>query len=229
MSKKQTKNSHFIPSPFPAVTEYENTFIKVWNDNTAEAVSEVLKYLAKETAFAIKNDIVIEKGLKEDLKTAEQEVELHPSNSQIESGNYKKGHVIIDGLYITIENPKGSYRSGVDDNGKSWKVKMNNTYGYFKGTKGKDGDHIDCFLGNNLESDKIFVIDQFLNNKFDEHKVMVGFNDKKAAKEAYLSNYSKGWNGLKNITEVSKEDFKKWLSVKTKKQKPYKEYTQNDI
>ena len=23
--------SHFIPSPFPAVTQYENAFIKVWN------------------------------------------------------------------------------------------------------------------------------------------------------------------------------------------------------
>ena len=52
--KKQTKNSHFIPSPFPAVTEYENTFVKEWNKNTAEAVAEVLKYMAQETASAIK-------------------------------------------------------------------------------------------------------------------------------------------------------------------------------
>ena len=52
--KKQTKNSHFIPSPFPAVTEYENTFVKEWNKNTAEAVAEVLKYMAQATASAIK-------------------------------------------------------------------------------------------------------------------------------------------------------------------------------
>jgi hypothetical protein len=54
MAKKETKNSHFIPSPFPAVTEYENTFVKEWNKNTAEAVAEVLKYMAQATASAIK-------------------------------------------------------------------------------------------------------------------------------------------------------------------------------
>jgi len=54
MAKKETKNSHFIPSPFPAVTEYENTFVKEWNENTAEAVAEVLKYMAQATASAIK-------------------------------------------------------------------------------------------------------------------------------------------------------------------------------
>lgn len=54
MAKKQTKDSHFIPSPLPAVTEYENTFVKVWNENTANAVAEVLKYMAQATASAIK-------------------------------------------------------------------------------------------------------------------------------------------------------------------------------
>lgn len=54
MAKKETKHSHFIPSPFPAVTEYENTFVKEWNKNTAEAVAEVLKYIAQATASAIK-------------------------------------------------------------------------------------------------------------------------------------------------------------------------------
>ena len=54
MAKKETKNSHFIPSPFPTVTEYENTFVKGWNKNTAEAVAEVLKYMAQATASAIK-------------------------------------------------------------------------------------------------------------------------------------------------------------------------------
>lgn len=54
MAKKETKHSHFIPSPFPVVTEYENTFVKSWNENTANAVAEVLKYMAQATASAIK-------------------------------------------------------------------------------------------------------------------------------------------------------------------------------
>lgn len=53
MSKKQTKESHFIPSEFPAVTQYENEFVSEWNKNTAEAVGELLKYLAKTTASAV--------------------------------------------------------------------------------------------------------------------------------------------------------------------------------
>lgn len=51
----QAKHSYFIPSPFPAVTQYENVFIKEWRKNTASAVAEVLKYLAQATASAIKN------------------------------------------------------------------------------------------------------------------------------------------------------------------------------
>lgn len=54
MTKKEHKHRHFIPSPFPAVTEYENTFVKEWNKNTANAVAEVLKYMAQATASAIK-------------------------------------------------------------------------------------------------------------------------------------------------------------------------------
>lgn len=52
--KEVVKNGHFIPSPFPAVTAYEDEFVKVWNNNTAEAVAEVLKYMAKATASAVK-------------------------------------------------------------------------------------------------------------------------------------------------------------------------------
>lgn len=56
MAKKEHKHSHFIPSPFPTVTEYENTFIKVWNKNTAEAVAEVLQFMSRATASAIKEN-----------------------------------------------------------------------------------------------------------------------------------------------------------------------------
>lgn len=56
MVKKEHKHSHFIPSPFPTVTEYENTFIKVWNKNIAKAVAEVLQYTARATASAIKEN-----------------------------------------------------------------------------------------------------------------------------------------------------------------------------
>jgi len=51
---KNNKHNHFIPSPFPVVTEYENTLIKEWNGNTVKAIAEVLKYTAQATATMIK-------------------------------------------------------------------------------------------------------------------------------------------------------------------------------
>lgn len=54
MAKKETKQSHFIHAPFPVITEYENAFVKSWNENAANAVAEVLKYMAQATASAIK-------------------------------------------------------------------------------------------------------------------------------------------------------------------------------
>lgn len=56
MTKKEQKHTHFIPSPFPAVTQYEKSFVEAWNKNTAEAVAEVLKYAAKATASFIKEN-----------------------------------------------------------------------------------------------------------------------------------------------------------------------------
>ena len=34
------------------------------------------------------------------------------------------------------------------------------------------------------------------SGKFDEHKVLLGFNSVDEAKKGYLANYEKGWKGL---------------------------------
>lgn len=159
------------------------------------------------------------------LFDAEQEVDINPTEAQKSAGNYKKGHIKIDGYDITIENPKGSERSGVDTNGQPWSVTMNNTYGYIRGTEGVDGDHIDVFLSDNPAGGKVYVIDQMNEDgSFDEHKVMYGFNSALAAKRAYLKNYSPGWKGLGKTTEVSKEVFNEWVKSSKRKTKPFAEY-----
>lgn len=163
--------------------------------------------------------------VKTDIEKAREDVDQNPTEAQKEAGNYKKGHVKIDGYDVTIENPKGSVRSGKDANGNEWSVTMNNDYGYIRGTEGVDGDHIDVFLSDNPESGDVFVIDQVNpDGSFDEHKVMYGFKSALAAKRAYLANYSKGWTGLGNITRVSKEEFKKWIDSSNRKTKPFAEY-----
>ena len=157
------------------------------------------------------------------LHKEEQKVDTNPTDAQKEAGNYKKGHIKIDGFDITIENPRGSERSGVDAGGNTWSVTMNNTYGYIRGTEGVDGDHIDVFLGDT--GNGVYVVDQVNEDgSFDEHKVMYGFASMDEAKEAYLSNYSPGWKGLGNITGVSKETFKEWIDSSHRKTKPFAEY-----
>ena len=160
-----------------------------------------------------------------DIEAARAEVDQNPTEAQKEAGNYKKGHVKIDGYDVTIENPKGSVRSGKDADGNEWSVTMNNDYGYIRGTEGVDGDHIDVFLSDNPETGDVFVIDQVNpDGTFDEHKVMYGFKSALAAKRAYMANYSKGWTGLGNITRFSKEEFKKWVNSSHRKTKPFAEY-----
>ena len=159
-------------------------------------------------------------------KEEEAKVDTNPTDAQKEAGNYKKGHIKVDGLDITIEQPKGSIRRGTDVNGKQWESEMHNTYGYIRGTESVDGDHIDIFLSDNPTEGKVFVVDQVnKDGSFDEHKVMYGFSDMESARQAYLSNYEEGWQGLGNITEVSKEDFKAWIDSSKRKTKPFAEYT----
>ena len=163
------------------------------------------------------------------LKSAIKETETNPSDAQKESGNYKKGHIKFGGYDYTIENPKGSTRSGKDANGKEWKVTIHDTYGYIRGKFGKDGDHLDMFISDKADLDNwngdVFVVDQVNpDGSFDEHKVMYGYDSMNDAEKAYLANYSKGWKGLGNITGASKAEFDKWLDTSNRKLKPFADY-----
>lgn len=163
------------------------------------------------------------------LKSAIEKTETNPSDAQKESGNYKKGHIKFGGYDYTIENPKGSTRSGKDADGKEWKVTMHDTYGYIRGKFGKDGDHLDMFIKDKADLDNwngdVFVVDQVNpDGSFDEHKVMYGYDSMDDAKKAYLANYSDGWQGLGNITGASKDEFDKWLDTSNRKLKPFADY-----
>lgn len=163
------------------------------------------------------------------LKSAIEETETNPSDAQKESGNYKKGHIKFGGYDYTIENPKGSTRSGKDADGKEWKITMHDTYGYIRGKFGKDGDHLDMFINDKADLDNwdgdVFVVDQVNpDGSFDENKVMYGYDSMDDAKKAYLANYSDGWQGLGNITGVSKDEFDKWLDTSNRKLKPFADY-----
>jgi hypothetical protein len=156
-----------------------------------------------------------------------------PTDAQKEAGNYKKGHVRVQGLDLAIENPKGSTRSGTGKDGKPWSVTLPGHYGYIKGTIGKDKDHIDVTLGPDPENTRlpIVVMNQVDpdSGKFDEHKVFIGYEDAVAAQEAYRASFEgkfgqKMLNNLHSLTQFTPSVFKDWL-IEGDKMKPAKGMT----
>lgn len=130
-----------------------------------------------------------------------------PTDAQKDAGNYKLGHALVGGLDVSIENPAGTSRR------PEWPP-LKHSYGYVKRSEGADGDHVDVFLGPKAAdpTNPVFIVDQInQDGSFDEHKVMVGFADKGAARRGYLANYEKGWQGLGDITPMPFDQFKEWV------------------
>lgn len=176
--------------------------------------------------------VMFRNSLQSSVEAAEAETDTNPTDGQKEAGNYKKGHVKVAGFNISIEQPRGSVRSGTDANGKKWSVTMNNTYGYMTDNVGVDGDHLDVFLSNDIDSwdqQNVYVVDQYnLDGTFDEHKVMLGFNDRDEATDAYFSNYDSSWRTSKRkiiTSTVPMDIFKKWIESSNRKTKPIAEYS----
>lgn len=200
-----------------------NKAIKKWQKSVIERLSQIPPSSPK----PIENQAEPQaEKVAIDNEIAAQNPNTNPTEGQKEAGNYKKAHIIVNGLDITIENPKGSIRSGKDEDGKIWEHEMKSHYGYFKRTEGKDGDQIDVFVGEQPESGKIFVIDQNdpKTGNFDESKVMMGYNSAEEAKAAYLENYDKDWKGFSQITEVDLPTFTTWLNDGKRQRKPFGDY-----
>lgn len=227
----------------PALGEDTNTDTSEVNSGHAEGVTAPAGNSSKTSVSkVINNQSTLQENseksvggegktsLSAQIEAASAEVNTDPTEAQKEAGNYKKGHVQVGTFDITIEQPQGSVRKGTDADGKQWESKMNNTYGYIRGAVGVDGDHIDVFLSNDIDGwngRKVYVVDQYNpDGSFDEHKVMLGFNDMDEAKSDYLANYEKGWEDGRRIvvSATNLEDFEKWIDSSHRKTKPFAEY-----
>ena len=102
-----------------------------------------------------------------------------------------QGHTEVQGIPIAIENRKGSVREGTTEDGHHWRTRMSSPYGYIEGTKGKDGEEIDAYVGPDKEAPKAYVVHQHKpdGTGHDEDKVMLGFRSKEEAKKTYLQHY----------------------------------------
>ncbi len=199
----------------------EEDIIRKLEEEPEAVTDEEIEALAEEEITVAQEDLA---EIKTDIDEAAQEAatsivndEPQPTQAEIEAGNYKKGHIALQGLDISIENPKGSERSGFTQEGEPWTTIAVHHYGYIKDTVGKDKDHLDAYIGDNPESENVFVINQVDpdTGKFDEHKVMIGFNTAEEAETGYLANYEEGWQGLGSMVPMSMDEFKTWIKGDT--------------
>lgn len=176
-----------------------------WQPQKAIKVFEALKSISDPASSPIDTNA-------HEAATSPQNDLPEPTQAQIEAGNYKKGHIKVQGLDIAVENPRGSSRSGKRPDGTKWSHEMSDHYGYIKRTTGADNEHIDTYIGSNPDSNQVFIVDQLdqETGNFDEHKVMLGFNNQEEATTAYQSNFDNGWK-VGPIRTMDMEQFKNWL------------------
>lgn len=142
-----------------------------------------------------------------------------PSQAQIEAGNYRKGHVKLAGLDISIENPKGSTRSGTDPDGNAWEVTLPAHYGYITGVvaRSPDKEHVDVYVGDAPQSDRAFIINQVdpKTGKFDEAKIVLGAKDSASAITIYDQAFSDGSGPQRRSSaiEMPVADLKEYLNT----------------
>lgn len=136
-----------------------------------------------------------------------------PTAAQCEAENYKVGRFAwpLGGMTLCIQNPLHSQREGQSKAGVKWSCLMAAHYGYIEGTRGADGDAVDCFIGPDVLSERVFVVNQAFGGKFDEHKVMLCFADPGTAKSAYMRSYMRDWTGFSGMVECSIPQLRWWL------------------
>ena len=146
------------------------------------------------------------------------QTETQPTPKQIETGNYRKGKLQVQGLNISVETPRGVERRGVSPEGEPWA----NTnplahYGYITrtGQMGGDGEHVDAYVGPHPASKNAYIVDQIdpKTGQWDEHKVVLGAGSERQAREIYDAGFSdnSGPQRLGAITKLPVSDLKTWL------------------
>lgn len=125
---------------------------------------------------------------------------------------------VWNGLNVSIENKKGSYRSGVDKDGKAWSQKQPWPYGYLSNAvEGHDGDKVDVYLGPDPKAKKVYIVHINVpdTDKYDEDKCMLNFSSREQAMKAFREAYDKPDRFFRSLSVMSVEDFKNKVTDKS--------------
>ena len=110
---------HFIPSPYKVVTEYENAFIKNWNNAMAAAFVDVLKYMSKATKQAI-----VTKAEDDELEKARSG--YYKDNSQnvkLDRVGQRYGTAKIETPKVVYEKQKSTDKVYYNNSNEKWNEK----------------------------------------------------------------------------------------------------------
>ena len=111
-------------------------------------------------------------------------------------------------MQVAIENNQDEERQG-----EGWTARLGAPYGYIRGTVGHDKECVDVFLG---DANGIWLIKQnhLDTGEFDEHKVMLGFDNLADALTAYTGSYpdGRGLDRIGAITSLMPEEFQVWIN-----------------
>ena len=136
----------------------------------------------------------------------------HPKDS--ESLNKQ---VTVYGFPITVERPRGSMRTLHDADGNIvYQRRMFYDYGFFNGSKGRDGDEVDVFLGPSQRATEVYVVHMvdkgpIVDQREDEDKVMLGFDTAEMARSAFLLHYPASF--YDSMTSMSLATFREKLAT----------------
>lgn len=163
-------------------------------------------------------EILDDKMVKPDVKpsvTQDVKPSVTRTGDEYVGTHAKLARVKVDRLTCVIESPKGTVRSGNRLEGQNWSNLMDNHYGYINGIIGADGEELDCFVGPNLDSKIVYVINQVnpRDGLFDEHKVMLGFDGEEEALVAYESAFEKDWKGFDSLKPFTMDEFREWTKT----------------
>jgi N12 class adenine-specific DNA methylase len=149
-----------------------------------------------------------------DLAHAVSRADQTSSPEQGAANNAPRVHVTWNDIPITLETAgPNNVRRGTDDKGAPWEQPMGAPSGYFLGTVGRDGDHVDVSVGTHLSSPTVYVIDEKDKESggFKQHKVYIGMQTPAEAFQTYIATGGKKAEQVGGMRSMSVPDLKTWL------------------
>jgi 3'-phosphoadenosine 5'-phosphosulfate sulfotransferase (PAPS reductase)/FAD synthetase len=120
---------------------------------------------------------------------------FNPATDDITKAHKLDDRLVFQGFKVSVENAVGSVRKWHNrDNGTSGETVMKLPYGYIRGTRGADGEHVDVFVGHDEGAKNAYVVHTRTApdfKQYDEDKVFLGLASAKAAKAAFLEHYNR--------------------------------------